>query len=136
MLEHCLRNYSLAKIGVAQEIDCAKHYFSGAGRPKWALYANEANQKSIINAEEARKREKEEKEKKEKKEAESIAKTRREGGNPSGGETPGSFEVHNQARVASRPKTYAIYARPARKTASSISKDDMSGPHTAMATEG
>lgn len=90
---------------MAQEIDRAKHYFSGAGRPKLAPYAHEAKQKSIITADEARKRKKWKPKKPKKQEAESTAKNRREGENPSGGETPGSFEAHNRARVASRPKT-------------------------------
>lgn len=129
MLVHYLHAYCLAKAGVAQEIDRANHYFAGAGREKLALVVNEAGQKSIIPADEARKL------KAAKQKQKTASATKKEGGNLAG-EMPASFDEHNKARVASHPKTYAMYARLAVKTASSISKNDMSELHTAMTAEG
>ena len=129
MLEHYLQEYCLAKAGVAQEVDRANHYFAGAGREKLALVVNEAGQKSIISADEANKL------KAAKQKLKAASATKKVGGNLAG-ETPVSFDAHNKARVASHPKTYALYARLAVKTANSISKNDMNALHTAMTAEG
>jgi integrase len=129
MLEHYLHHYCLAKGGVAQEIDRANHYLAGAGRPKLALVVNAAGQKSIVPAEEARKL------KVDKQKQQSASAKSKVGGNAAG-EMPVSFDAHNKARVASHPNTYAMYARLAVKTASCITKDDMSALHTAMTAEG
>lgn len=128
MLDHYLRNYCLAKGGVAQEIDRANHYFAAAGRPKLALVVNEKGQKSIATADEARTL------KIERKALKDLSSAVRIGGNAAG-KTPSSFDAHNKSRVASHPRTYAMFARLANKTASSISADDMSALHTAMTAE-
>lgn len=129
MLEHYLQAYCLAKAGVAQEVDRANHYFAGAGREKLALVVNEAGQKSIISADEARQL----KVANQKQKAASA--TKKVGGNLAG-EMPVSFDAHNKARVASHPQTYALYARLAVKTANSISMNDINALHTAMTAEG
>lgn len=129
MFMHYLEHYSLAKGGAEQEINRANHYLAGAGRPEMAVVRNPSGQKLLVTAAEAQRIRAE----KHKTKASSAA--GQNGGNIAG-ETPGSFVDHNRQRVQSHPRTYALYAELAKKTASRISKDDMSKLHSAMTTEG
>ena len=128
MLMHYLEHYSLAKEGAAQEINRANHYLTGAGRPEMALTLNEAGHKLLVTAAQARCL------KREQQNARGAAAVQRRGGRKAG-QTPQSFEAHNQKRINTHPRTYALYAELAAKTASRITKDDISRLHSAMTAE-
>lgn len=127
MLEFYLVNHCLAKGGVSQEIDRANHYLEAAGRPRLALHIDEKGHKSIITAAALR-------ELKAARQREKATSAKKVGGNLAG-ETPKSFDEHNQARVASHPRTYEMYAKLAKKTANRISKADIAGLQTVMTAE-
>lgn len=128
MLSYYAEHYSLKKGGVDQELNRINHYLVGAGLPELAVMTNEAGHKEIAPASAVRGW------KALRQSERNRASGLRAGGNAAG-EVPAAFAQHCAKRVASHPRTYAMYAELAQKRASQLTFDDMERLQTAMTAE-
>ncbi len=128
MLVYYAEHYSLKKLGVEQELNRINHYLAGAGRPELAVTKNDLGQLEVVPLHTARERKA--RLQKDRQDAQSA----RVGGNTAG-EVPCAFANHTAKRVASHPRTYAMYAELAKKRASQLTRNDMERLQTAMTAE-